>query len=202
MPPPHAGCLRIPERGRRASLLARVTGLAVLAFWPLVGCLPLPGQLPGQLMAPGPRVSGAGVPLQIVRDPTGSVLALVSVTIQDQGPYSFVVDTGASRTVIDRRVADSLHLEPVPAIPIATDVSGAVEATVVRVAQWRIGDVDLPGTIVASIDLGGANAPALQQVVGQRLDGLLGSDVLSGYGAITVDYAGSTLILAPQAADQ
>jgi hypothetical protein len=103
--------------------------------------------------------------------------------------------------VIDRPVADSLHLEPVPAVPIATDVSGAVEATVVRVTQWRLGDVDLPVTIVASIDLSGPNAPALQQALGRRIDGLLGSDVLSGYGAITLDYARSTLILGPQAAD-
>jgi predicted aspartyl protease len=193
-------CSRQPTSSppnRRASLLARGTWLAVLLLWPLVSCLPLPSQL----LSPGPQVAGAGVPLQIIKDPTGSVLALVSITIQDQGPYTFVLDTGASRTVIDRPVVDSLHLEPVPAVPIATDVSGAVEATVVRVAQWRLGDVDLPGAVVAGIELSGPNAPGLQQVLGRRVDGLLGSDVLSGYGAITVDYARSTLILAPQAAE-
>jgi predicted aspartyl protease len=199
-PPMRATCSDRPTSsppGRRASLRARGTWLAVLLLWPLVGCL----VLPSQLASPGPPVVGGGVPLQVVKDPSGSVLALVSITIQDQGPYTFVVDTGASRTVIDRPVADSLHLEPVPAVPIATDVSGAVEATVVRVAQWRLGDVDLPGTIVASIDLSGPNAPALQQALGRRIDGLLGSDLLSGYGAITLDYARSTLILGPQAAD-
>jgi hypothetical protein len=169
----------------------------LLLLWPLAGCL----LLPSQLASPAPPVAGGGVPLQVVKDPSGSVLALVSITIQDQGPYTFVVDTGASRTVIDRPVVDSLQLEPGPGVPVATDVSGAVEATVVRVAQWRLGDVDLPGAIVASIDLSGPNAPALQEALGRRVDGLLGSDVLSDYGVITLDYARSTLLLGPQAAD-
>jgi len=169
----------------------------VLLLWPLTGCL----LLPSQVASPAPATGGAGVPLQVVKDTSGSVLALASITIQDQGPYTFVVDTGASRTVIDRPVVDSLQLEPAPGVPIASDVSGEVEATVVRVTQWRLGDVDLPGTIVASIDLSGPNAPALQQALGRRVDGLLGSDVLSEYGVITLDYVRSTLTLGPQASD-
>jgi predicted aspartyl protease len=169
----------------------------LLLLWPLAGCL----VLPSQLASPAPPGAGTGVPLQVVKDPSGSVLALASITIQDQGPYTFVVDTGASRTVVDRPVVDSLHLEPEPGTPIASDVSGEVEATVVRVTQWRLGDVDLPATIVASIDLSGPNAPALQEALGRRVDGLLGSDVLSEYGAITLDYVRSTITLGPQAAD-
>jgi predicted aspartyl protease len=197
MRPPCSGRPSSSPPGRRVSLPARGTWLALLLLWSLVGCLPLPSQV----VSLGPQVAGASVPLQVLKDPTGSVLVLVSITIQDQGPYTFVLDTGASRTVLDRPVVDSLHLEPVDATPIASDVSGAVEATVVRVTQWRMGDVDLPGTIVASIDLSGPNAPALQQALGRRVDGLLGSDILSEYGAITIDYVRSTLILAPQAAE-
>src|SRR4051794_40835072 len=93
-----------PPPGRRLSLRAHVTWLAVLLLWPLTGCL----LLPSQVASPAPATGGAGVPLQVVKDTSGSVLALASITIQDQGPYTFVVDTGASRTVIDRPVVDSL----------------------------------------------------------------------------------------------
>jgi predicted aspartyl protease len=153
--------------------------------------------LPSAQIIRGTPTAGGGVPVQVVKDPTGSVVVLAAVTIQDQGPFQFVLDTGASRTVIDRDVADRLQLEKVPAIPIATDVTGAVQATVVRLPQWQIGDVSLPGTVVASIDLSGPNAPAFQQLVGQRVDGLLRSDVLSSFGSVTIGYAAGTPTLGP-----
>jgi len=167
--------------------------LAVLALWPLAGCYSLADDLAPR----GATASGAAVPLQVVKDRTGSVLVFVAVSIQGQGPYTFVLDTGASRTVIDQRVADSLQLEAVPAIPIASDVSGAVEARIVRVREWHLGDVPLPAAIVASLDLSGPNSPAMQQLVSQRFDGLLGSDALSSFGAVTIDYANGALTLAP-----
>lgn len=167
--------------------------LAVLCLAPLVGCRSLLGEV-----TPRPVVAaGATVPMQVVKDATGSVLVTVPVAIRGQGPYTFILDTGASRTVIDRQVAERLGLETVPAITIASDVSGSLQATVVRVSDWRAGDVDLPSAIVASVDLGGPNGPALQQLLSQRFDGLLGSDILSGFGAITIDYAGGALILSP-----
>jgi hypothetical protein len=58
-------------------------------------------------------------------------------------------------------------------------------------------DVDLPGTILAAIDLGNSSSPLVEQLLGRRMDGLLGSDVLSGYGAVTIDYQRGVLVLAP-----
>ncbi|HZR97575.1 MAG TPA: retropepsin-like aspartic protease [Chloroflexota bacterium] len=165
----------------------------MLTLWPLVACEPLEWAPAAQLA----DASESSVPLQVVRDPTGSVLVLVSVTIQDQGPFTFVVDTGASRTVIDRQLADRLQLEVLPAVPAASGISGAVEASVVRVPRWRAGDVELPGTILAAIDLGNSSSPLVEQLLGRRMDGLLGSDVLSGYGAVTIDYQRGVLVLAP-----
>jgi hypothetical protein len=167
--------------------------VAALALWPLAGCQ----SLAADLAPSGPALPGGAIPLQVVKDGTGSVLVFVAVSIQGQGPYTFVLDTGASRTVIDRQVADSLQLETLPAIPIASDVSGAVQARIVRVRDWRAGDVQLPAAIVGSLDLSGPNSPAMQQLVSQRFDGLLGSDVLSSFGADTIDYANGALTLSP-----
>ncbi len=184
-----------PEtRGRgRAWRVPWAALLVALVVWPLTACRALEA-LPAAPVAP---VSESTVPLQIIRDPSGSVLAMVAVTIQDEGPFTFVLDTGASRTVIDRQLADRLQLEAVPATPVGTGISGAVELTIVRVSRWRLGDVEQPATILAAIDLSRSSNPILEQLSGRRLDGLIGSDVLSRYGAVTVDYQRSVLILAP-----
>src|SRR5262245_10473159 len=122
---------------RRASLAVWTVMVAALALWPLTSCQ----SLAADLAPSGAVVPGGAIPLQVVKDGTGSVLVFVAVSIQGQGPYTFVLDTGASRTVIDQRVADSLQLDAVPAIPIASDVSGAVQARIVRVRDWRAGDL-------------------------------------------------------------
>ncbi len=180
-------------RGRAGWRLVRAALLAALALWPLAACRSLDWTTTPRLV----DLSETSVPLQIAKDPTGSVLALLSITIQDQGPFTFVLDTGASRSVIDRKLADQLQLETVPAIPVASGISGTVQATVVRVSKWSAGDTPLPETVMAAIDLSGSSGPLLDQLLGQHMDGLLGSDVLSSFGAVTVDYSRSALILAP-----
>ena len=187
------GRLQTTRRGPAGWRLPWAALLAALVVWSFAACRPLE-------WIPAPRLadlSETTIPLQIVRDPSGSVLALVSVTIQDQGPFTLVLDTGASRTVIDRQLADRLQLEGVAATPVGTGISGAVELTIVRVSRWRMGDVELPGTLLAAIDLSGSHSPMLEQLSGRRMDGLIGSDVLSQYGAVTIDYQRSVLVLAP-----
>jgi hypothetical protein len=67
------------------------------------------------------------------------------------------------------------------------------QATVVRVADWSVGDVTLPSGVVAAIDLQLTDSNAAQQLLGRRLYGLLGSDVLSSFGVVSIDYDQQTL---------
>src|SRR5271165_231468 len=48
--------------------------------------------------------------VQVVTDQAGGVTILAPVMIDGQGPYIFVVDTGASVSLIDRPVANHLGL--------------------------------------------------------------------------------------------
>lgn len=128
------------------------------------------------------------VPLQVVEGPQGAVLALVPVLIQGQGPFAFALDTGASQSIIDTQIAQQLNLPVVGTAGQVTGVTGAEQANLVRVGQWNAGDVTLPQTDVISLSL-----PEPSRGVG--LAGLLGSDILSRFGAVTVDYQRQVLVL-------
>jgi hypothetical protein len=128
-------------------------------------------------------------PLEILEGPEDSTLAFVVVHIGDAGPYSFALDTGASNSVIDRSIADDLDLEVVGEAQGVTGVVGSTEAVRVQVTDWRAGEVDLGARPIIALDLEGAGS--------HGLDGLIGSDVLSEFGAITVDYSTGVLTLRP-----
>lgn len=120
----------------------------------------------------------------------------VPVTIQsfggdplEAGPYRFVVDTGAERTVISRELAGILGLAAGPAVRItAMAGSGAVGTFVIP--RLRIGAPDV-GTRLASQRI---EAPAL---VAANLGaaGLVGIDALQGH-ALTIDFATQTMTVA------
>jgi hypothetical protein len=144
------------------------------------------------------------IPLHVLQAPGGGVLAFVPVSINGQGPYDFALDTGVSHSVVDSKIVEQLGLESVGLSGHITGVAGATQASLYGVEQWRLGDIELPATFVVAIDLPeAANPGLLDRVVGGEtlehgLQGLLGSDILSRFGAITIDYDRKELILRPR----
>jgi predicted aspartyl protease len=63
----------------------------------------------GQPVEPGSRINPEGEIVDIDQDRAERMT--VPVSIEGKGPFSFVIDTGAERTVISRRIADKLALE-------------------------------------------------------------------------------------------
>jgi hypothetical protein len=51
------------------------------------------------------------VPLLVLKGTDGATLALAPVYVDDQGPFAFALDTGASHSVIDEDLADQLVLQ-------------------------------------------------------------------------------------------
>jgi hypothetical protein len=135
------------------------------------------------------------VPLDIVEGAEGSTLAFVPVMIGDQGPFAFALDTGASNSVLDEAIAERLGLQPVGDPRGVTGVAGDTEAHQVQIPEWRTGDIDLGARPVIALDLSGPNE-------GAGIQGLLGSDVLSAFGAVTVDYDAAILRLRPREAQR
>jgi hypothetical protein len=167
---------RLPARAYRAGRAL----LAVLVLLALVGCGRLSRNQQREMV----------VRLQVVEGPGGSVLALVPVTVAGQGPFPFALDTGASQSVVDLDVKARTNLPEVGRTREVTGILGTGEAIVVQVDDWQADDVTLPRVRAIALDL---PKPA----EGQGLAGLLGSDVLSTFGAITVDYERQVLILRP-----
>lgn len=90
----------------------------------------------------------------------------VAVNVAGRGPYRFIVDTGAERTVISRELAASLGLDS------GGDVTLASVSTVSRVPSVMIPELE-----VGRRTLSGIQAPALlEQNIGAQ--GMLGVDSL------------------------
>ncbi|WP_282692473.1 retropepsin-like aspartic protease [Streptomyces sp. CC208A] len=127
------------------------------------------------------------VPLRVVHQ-GDRTLAFVPVHVEGEGPFMFALDTGASVSVVDDDVADRAGLERTGEKSAVSGILGTGRVPVARVEQWRLGDVRLDPGLVTVIDLDVPGSPGMIQ-------GLLGSDVLSDFGSVTVDYGDGVLRL-------
>jgi tetratricopeptide (TPR) repeat protein len=101
------------------------------------------------------------------------------VTINGQGPFRFLVDTGATQSVLTQRVATKLGLRKIATnIMFGVGGDGKVDSPIYRADSLKIGDVT-----VKNIPLGTLDNPLLDLV----LDGILGPTLLADF-IITLDY--------------
>jgi hypothetical protein len=169
--------------------------VAVLACLALVGAgcqVAVEKQCPSPATAPLPAGQQA-VRLLVARGPNGATLAFVPVFINGEGPFRFTLDTGASTSTIDADLAHRLKLPVSGKAEEVTGVATVTKGTPVRVEEWRVGDVSLPAQSLVTLQFPDADGVT-------RMHGLLGSDVLSRYGAVLVDYRGQVLVLHPKQA--
>jgi hypothetical protein len=130
---------------------------------------------------------GTRVPIE-VSTVAGQVAELVNVCIAGQGPFPFVLDSGAGQSTIDDHLARRLHLPSAGQPTAFTGVNCTGTARPVSVDQWSLEGVDLAPQALTSATLpqiGGKGEPV----------GLLGSDVLARFGAVRIDFAAGDLVL-------
>jgi Aspartyl protease len=175
--------LRLPQTGVR--LLAIVATLGALAL--AVGaCSLTAGSTSGSggfTSNTGSVTTGKGqtTPVKILRGGGGTAMVLVPVTIDDQGPYDFALDTGAGITLIDTQLANELKLPVAGESAQVAGVGGTQDITPVHVDTWSAGKIALP-----TANIGKTGLASFKQDSGVR--GLLGSDILSSFGKITINY--------------
>ncbi|MDX6486031.1 MAG: hypothetical protein QOF43_1184, partial [Gaiellaceae bacterium] len=116
------------------------------------------------------------------------VLAVVPVTINGKGPYSFAIDTGASQSLVDSAVAKELKVPKTGSKQRIAGIASVSKLATIRVEEWRVGSVKLPSTTIIETNLPFGNADG-------GVQGLLGSDMLSQFDIVTIDYAHSRLVL-------
>ena len=125
------------------------------------------------------------VPLVILKARDGETLALARVVVHGRA-FPFLIDTGSSKTLVDDALARKLGLKTVGRPIKVTGVGCSEGARKVRLKNWSIGGQPLPNIVATSSVIAGANGHAF---------GLLGSDVLSHFGTISIDYAHGQLTL-------
>jgi predicted aspartyl protease len=152
----------------------------------LVGAFGATAAIGGLPASAAPRAhTTSTAPLQILRAKDGEVLALARVIVHGRA-YPFLIDTGSSKSLVDVALARQLHLKTVGKPIKVTGVGCTSAARKVRLSNWSIGGQPLPSIVATSTVVAGANGQAF---------GLLGSDVLSRFGAIGIDYANGVLTL-------
>jgi len=140
---------------------------------------------PGFAQMPALDPAGAPVPTtplaqELVLDPDAVIAAnadrmarlTVPVTIDGHGPYPFVVDTGADRTVVSRELADTLQLAAGPSATMHT-MSGVGSVRTVVVPRLSVGgrtrDDRLHAPALSEYYLGAKGLLGVDSLVGRRV---------------------------------
>lgn len=131
------------------------------------------------------------IPLEIITLEDASYHLLVKVVLDGSLEGKMVVDTGASKTVIDSAL--SLGVDENQEHPYTSGIGGQVEVSFTMQSHLRIGDFEIPDISLAMIDLSAVNE-VYQKVSQQPIMGLLGSDLLVKYQA-KINYKTASLHL-------
>jgi predicted aspartyl protease len=123
------------------------------------------------------------VPIRVISE-RGATIVFVQVMVNGRGPYDFILDTGASSSSVDRSLVQELQLPLTGATAYVQGIAGEALAPVVRVRTWTLGGKTLRSRAMPVFELGDS-----------RVAGLLGSDELRRFGAVTVDYRRQRLTL-------
>lgn len=122
------------------------------------------GALPGSPQAADTQV------IQLDRDARDRMT--VPVHIGEVGPFAFMVDTGAQRTVLTRQTADRLGLVPNGSVRLVS-VAGIQDVALVTVAELSMGSRRVSGLEAPLVDgegLGAEGIVGLDGLKDQRVD--------------------------------
>ena len=126
--------------------------------------------LPQPLFTEGSRLKAAA-PDTVSTSRDAAERMTVPVTVDGRGPYAFVIDTGADRTVISRELATSLGLQP--GDPVELNGTGGVDLTpTARIGELLVGARRMrevsAATLLAS-NLGAAGLLGVDSLRDQRM---------------------------------
>jgi predicted aspartyl protease len=159
-------------------MFAPLIGFMLTASLPLaIGQQSLPGADPLVLPAPGTEMNVAAQ-----QDPQSRMT--VSVYLNEHGPFDFVVDTGANRTVISSALAARLGL-PMGNRVRVHDIAGVGGAETALVERLRVGKRQIDNVV----------APLLS-ATDMGADGILGIDGLVNQ-QVVMDFLDRKMTIAP-----
>jgi hypothetical protein len=142
-----------------------------------------PVALPGAVRFESSRRSTT-FPIQVQ-----SSLVFLPVFVNGTGPHDFVLDSGASRSLLERELARRIGLQVEGSGSVSGAGAGRVPVEFAPEVELGLPRLRSFGHKLSTIDL-----KPLEKVVGRRVDGILGYDVFDRF-VVEVDYAARTVTL-------
>lgn len=138
------------------------------------------GGLPGRVTVEADSAAGE-IPLRVAG--RGGAVLMVETHINGTGPYNLVLDTGATLTCIDERLARDLQLpRKTGAVGLGAGVGGSGRVALVEVDSIRLGSSTVRNLTACVLDL-----RHLRDLGAGGVSGLLGLNFLTGFH-VTLDF--------------
>jgi predicted aspartyl protease len=135
-----------------------------------------------------PADSAAGEVAFELAGPGGAAL-IVPVHLNGQGPFRFVLDTGATLTCVEQRIARQLELPEARGVTgVGAGVGAAGRVQLLRLDSLRVGAARAEDLMACALDLEHTGE------VGLEIDGLLGLNFLRSFHK-TLDFEREVLLL-------
>ncbi len=112
-------------------------------------------------------------------------MIIVPVSINGSGPYDFLLDTGSSKTIVDRKLSEELGLPPVG----ESNMVGVLASA--RMSVVRVNSLSVAGAVVPGGEIFSSDHPA---TVNGTVRGVLGEDFLQNFDVL-IDYRHRSLRL-------
>jgi hypothetical protein len=128
------------------------------------------------------------IPIEIIELEDNSFHLLIECKINTIQKGELVIDTGASKTVLDKNFVDDYKI----AERLESEIKskglgeGSIDTEMAKIDHFQVGDLCINGFSFALIDLSGINE-MYRQYCNREICGLLGSDFLLKHNGI-IDY--------------
>jgi hypothetical protein len=129
------------------------------------------------------------IPIQIVKLEYDNYHILIEGSFIDGTPANWIIDTGASKTVLDSNLTqfyENVESDPEEDFQSAGINQGMLDTTVGIISNLRLGDLEIFNQKVALIDLNHVNE-IYEKYTPYKIAGLLGGDILMNYQCV-IDY--------------
>jgi predicted aspartyl protease len=115
-------------------------------------------------------------------------LMLVEVQVNGQGPYRFLVDSGATATVLSNALLDELKIPTLSnAVTSCVGGTGKTATKLAKVDRLKVGELEFSNLPVSSFD---------NTIFAELIDGVLSTADLADF-LITLDYPDQKILLKP-----
>ena len=141
---------------------------------------------PARVRGPADSVPGE-IPFRLAGPADAAII--VPVFVNGEGPFDFVLDTGATFTCLEPMLSRRLRLRERPGtVGVGAGIGSAGQVRLVQLDSLRVGGTTVEDLTACEVDLPNAAA------VGIEMDGLLGLNFLKPF-RVTLDFEREVLTL-------